>query len=68
MEERYLKFENLMADLVAYLVSEYEIEPRDAVGLVMNGPLAQDFFSSDDSILEKKVKTLAEELLGAIRM
>ena len=30
MEERYLKFEDLMADLAAYLVSEYDIEPRDA--------------------------------------
>ena len=29
-EERYFKFENLMADLAAYLVSEYDIEPRDA--------------------------------------
>ena len=34
MEERYLKFEDLMADLAAYLVSEYDIEPRDATGLV----------------------------------
>ena len=34
MEERYFKFEDLMADLAAYLVSEYDIEPRDAAGLV----------------------------------
>ena len=41
MEERYLKFEDLMADLAAYLVSEYDIEPRDAAGLVMNSPHTQ---------------------------
>ncbi len=63
MEERYLKFEDLMADLAAYLVSEYDIEPRDAAGLVMNSSLTQDLYSSDMPISEQKVKTLAEKLL-----
>ena len=48
MEERYLKFEDLMADLAAYLVSEYDIEPRDAptgvaaerAAFVVNAPRA----------------------------
>ena len=44
MEERYLKFEDLMADLAAYLVSEYDIEPRDATGLVMNSPYIHNEF------------------------
>ena len=47
MEERYLKFEDLMADLAAYLVSEYDIEPRDAAGLVMNSPLTQELYAPD---------------------
>ena len=63
MEDRYLKFEDLMADLAAYLVSEYDIEPRDAAGLVMNSPLAQALYSSEEPITEKRVKALAEELL-----
>ena len=63
MEERYLKFEDLMADLAAYLVSEYDIEPRDAAGLVMNNPLTQALYSSEEPITEKRVKVLAEELL-----
>ena len=33
-EERYFKFENLMADLAAYLVSEYDIEPTTDAGIV----------------------------------
>lgn len=64
MEERYLKFEDLMADLAAYLVSEYDIEPRDAAGLVMNSPLTQQLYSSEAPITEQRVKVLAEELLA----
>ena len=59
MEERYLKFEDLMADLTAYLVSEYEMEPRDAVGLVMNSPLTQQLYSSEEPITEQRVKVPA---------
>lgn len=66
MEERYLKFENLIADLAAYLVSEYDIEPRDAAGLVMNSPLTQELYSSEEPITEQRVKTLAEELIKGI--
>lgn len=63
-EERYLKFENLMADLAAYLVSEFDMEPRDAAGVVMSSPLTQELYSSDEPITEQKVKDLAEKLLG----
>ena len=65
MEERYLKFEDLMADLAAYLVSEYDIEPRDATGLVMNSPLTQELYSSEEPITDQKVKVLAEKLLAS---
>ena len=64
MEERYLKFEDLMANLAAYLVSEYDLEPRDATGLVMNSLLTQELYSSKKPITEQKVKALAEELLS----
>ena len=64
MEERYLRFEDLMADLAAYLVSEYDLEPRDATGLVMNSPLTQELYSSKEPITEQKVKALAEEFLS----
>jgi hypothetical protein len=63
MEERYFKFEDLMADLAAYLVSEYDIEPRDAAGLVMNSPQTQTLYSSEEPITDQRVKALAEELL-----
>jgi hypothetical protein len=64
MEERYLKFEDLMADLAAYLVSEYDIEPRDATGLVMNSPQTQSLYSSENPFTELRVKALADELLA----
>ena len=63
MEERYLKFEDLMADLAAYLVTEYDIEPRDAAGLLMNSPLTQKLYLSEQPFSEQMVTTLAEELL-----
>ena len=64
MEERYLKFEDLMADLAAYLVSEYDIEPRDATGLVMNSPQTQALYLSENPFTELRVKALADELLA----
>ena len=64
MEERYLKFEDLMADLAAYLVSEYDIEPRDAAGLLMNSQLTQELYSSEEPITEQRVKVLAEKLFS----
>ena len=56
-----------MADLAAYLVSEYDIEPRDAAGLVMNSPQTQVLYSSEEPITEQRVKALAEELLKGER-
>ena len=64
MEERYLQFEDLMADLAAFFVSRYEMEPRDAAGLVMNSPLTQQLYSSEEPITEQRVKVLAEEMLA----
>ena len=58
------EFEDKMADLAAYLVSEFDIEPRDAVGVVMYSPLTQQLYSSNEPITEQKVKDLAEKLLG----
>lgn len=63
MEERYLKFEDMMADLTAYLVSEYEMEPRDAVGVVMSSPLTQQLYSSEVPITEQTVMELVNKLL-----
>lgn len=54
-----------MADLAAYLVSEYDIEPRDAAGLLMNSPLTQELYSSKEPITDQKVKVLAEKLLSS---
>ena len=64
MDERYLQFEDLMADLAAFFVSRYEMEPRDAAGLVMNSPLTQQLYSSEEPITEQRVKVLAEEMLA----
>ena len=65
-KEEYSKFEDLMADLAAYLVTEYDVEPRDAVVLLMYSPLTQELYSSEESITDQKVKVLAEKLLASI--
>ena len=64
-KEEYSKFEDLMADLAAYLVTEYDVEPRDAVGLLMYSPLTQELYSSKEPITDLKVKVLAEKLLAS---
>ena len=64
-KDEYLKFEDLMADLAAYLVTEYDVEPRDAVGLLMYSPLTQELYSSEEPITDQKVKVLAEKLLAS---
>ena len=64
-KEKYSKFEDLMADLAAYLVTEYDVEPRDAVGLLMYSPLTQELYSSKEPITDLKVKVLAEKLLAS---
>ena len=61
-KDEYLNFEDLMADLAAYLVKEYDVEPRDAVGLLM---LTQELYSSKEPITDQKVKVLAEKLLAS---
>ena len=58
------EFEDKMADLAAYLVSEFDMEPRDAAGVVMSSPLTQELYASNEPITEQKVKDLAEKLLG----
>lgn len=63
MQERYFEFEDMIADLTAYLVSKYDMEPRDAVGIVMYNPLTQRLYSSDEPITEQKIMELAEKLL-----
>lgn len=62
-KEEYSKFEDLMADFAAYLVTEYDVEPRDAVGLLMYSPMTQELYSSKEPITDQKVKVLAEKLL-----
>ena len=64
-KDEYLKFEDLVADLAAYLVIEYDVEPRDAVGLLMYSPLTQELYSSEEPITDQRVKVLAEKLLAS---
>ena len=63
--EEYSQFEDLISDLAAYLVKEYDVEPRDAVGLLMYSPLTQELYSSEEPITDQKIKVLAEKLLAS---
>ena len=66
MEERYLDFEDFVADLVAYLVSNFEMEPRDALGTVMHNPEVKALFSSKEQILKQDLKIFAKKIMPAV--
>ena len=48
MEDKKQQFEDKMAELAAYLVEKYDMEPRDATGLIMNSPLTQEMSEKAD--------------------
>jgi hypothetical protein len=62
MEEKKQQFEDKMAELAAYLVEKYDMEPRDAAGLIMNSPLTQKM--SEDADISQPVEELAKQFIS----
>lgn len=60
MEERYFKFEELMAELAAYLTAKYDMESRDAVGVIMSSAVTQNLYDSDEPLDNYKINDLAD--------
>ena len=58
-EERTAKFEKLISDLTAHLVTEYGLESREAAGLIMDSAITQQIYDSNREISDYDVKELA---------
>ena len=63
LEERSAKFEKLMSDLTAFLVTEYGLESREAAGLVMDSAITQQIYDSDEDISRLDIKELAKRYI-----
>lgn len=60
MSETTIRIDTLLADLSAYLVAQYGISIRDAVGLVMQSPMAERMREKNSVLLDYSVEKLAE--------
>jgi hypothetical protein len=61
MEEKKQQFVDKMAELAAYLVEKYDMEPRDATGLIMNSPLTQEMSKKAD--FRQPIEELARQYI-----
>ena len=53
----------ILADLSAYLVTRYGMTPRDATGLVMHSPVAEQLREENSSLLNLSVEQLADQMI-----
>lgn len=63
MSEQTVKIDNLLSELGVYLVSKYGMNPRDAVGMVMQSSLAEEICKPGSALLDSSVEQLAATLL-----
>jgi hypothetical protein len=63
MEKGNHFFEDKMAELAAYLVEKYDMEPRDATGVIMNSPLTQELSANNGVNSNVPVEELAENYI-----
>lgn len=63
MSEQTVKIDSLLSELGVYLVSKYGMNPRDAVGMVMQSSLAEEISKPDSILLDASVEQLAAALL-----
>lgn len=59
MSETTIRIDTLLAELSAYLVARYGITPRDATGLVMLSPVAEQLREVNSALLNCSVEQLA---------
>ncbi|MBQ4392630.1 MAG: hypothetical protein II826_05910 [Prevotella sp.] len=63
MEKGNHFFEDKMAELAAYLVEKYDMEPRDATGVIMNSLLTQELSANSGVNSNVPVEELAENYI-----
>ena len=63
MSDTTIRIDTLLADLSAYFVSRYGMSPRDAVGLVMQSPVAEQLREENSPLLNCTVEQLAAQMI-----
>ena len=63
MSETTIRIDTLLAELSAYLVARYGITPRDATGLVMLSPVAEQHREENSALLNCSVEQLAAQMM-----
>lgn len=63
MSETTIRIDTLLAELSAYLVARYGITPRDATGLVMLSPVAEQLREENSALLNCSVEQLAAQMM-----
>lgn len=63
MSETTIRIDTLLAELSAYLVVRYGITPRDATGLVMLSPVAEQLREENSALLNCSVEQLAAQMM-----
>ena len=63
MSETTIRIDTLVADLSAYLVARYGMTPRDATGLVMQSPVAEQLREENSTLLNLSVEQLADQMI-----
>lgn len=59
MNEMTLCIDTILADLSAFLVAKYGIAPRDATGLVMLSPVAEQLRDQYSTLQDYNIEQLA---------
>ena len=62
MNDSILLINTLLADLSAFLVTKYGMSPRDAVGLVMQSPIAERLREENSPFLNYSLEQLAAQM------
>ena len=63
MSETTIRINTLLADLSAYLVAQYGMTPRDATGLVMLSPVAEQLREENSVLLNYSVEQLVSQIV-----
>ena len=63
MSETTVRIDTLLADLSAFLVARYGMTPRDATGLVMQSPVAEQLREENSALLGYSVEQIAAQMI-----
>jgi len=62
MSETTVKIDNILSKLGVYLVTKYGMNPRDAVGMIMQSSLAEEISRPGSKLVDCSIEQLADVL------